>query len=242
MTDTRAHGDRSIEFLAETGSTSSDLATRLRQGEAVPEGRWLVTDRQTAGRGRHGRTWSDGMGNFMGSTLVHRRFGDPDAPSLALVAGLAVHEAVATRLPAGAVARLKWPNDVMVGQAKLAGVLLEMVGDSVIVGIGVNLAAAPKLPDRETIALGACGRDDFAADLARQFDLEVDRWRKFGLAPIVKRWLAASHPLGTRLCVGEAGEPSFAGVFAGLTESGALLLRLADGQTRVIHAGDVRLI
>ena len=235
-----------IQYLAETGSTSADIAARLHAGEFVPEGHWLVADRQTAGKGRQGREWFDGAGNFMGSTAVHLRFGDPDPASIALAAGLAVREVIETRLPIGSEARLKWPNDLMIGAAKLAGILLERVGDSVIVGVGVNLASAPDLPDRETIALGDLGatsdRDAFAADLARRFDIELDRWRSFGLAPIVQRWLAAAHPLGTALSVGEPGEEALSGRFAGLSDDGALLLRLAGGQTRVIHAGDVRLI
>jgi BirA family biotin operon repressor/biotin-[acetyl-CoA-carboxylase] ligase len=189
-----------------------------------------------------GREWFDGAGNFMGSTVVHQRFGDPDPSTLALVAGLAVREAVAGRMAPGTEALLKWPNDLMIGEAKLAGVLLERVEDSVLIGIGVNLAIAPKLPDRQTAALEAPDRDAFAVDLVRQFDLELDRWRSFGLAPIVARWLAAAHPLGTPLAVGEPGEAPLSGQFAGLTEHGALQLRLADGTTRVIQAGEVRLL
>lgn len=231
-----------IEFVAETGSTSADLAARLRAGEAVPEGHWLVAGRQTEGRGRQGRTWHDGAGNFMGSGVVHLRFGDPAPATLALLAGLAVQEAVASRLNGGQLVALKWPNDLLIGTAKLAGILLERVGDSVVVGIGVNLASAPLLPDRETIALDGPDRDAFAADLARFFDIELERWRSFGLAPIIHRWLAAAHPIGTPLAVGEPGDAPIVGEFAGLTEDGALRLRLADGQTRVIHAGEVRLI
>jgi BirA family biotin operon repressor/biotin-[acetyl-CoA-carboxylase] ligase len=231
-----------IQYLAETGSTSADLAVRLRAGEFVPEGDWLVVDRQTAGKGRQGREWFDGAGNFMGSTAVHLRFGDPDPASLALVAGLAVHETVTQRLNGVALAALKWPNDLMIGTAKLAGILLERVADSVVIGIGVNLVSAPTLPDRETVALNVPDRNAFAADLARQFDIELDRWRSYGLAPIIQRWLAAAHPLGTALSVGEPGEEALTGSFAGLSDDGALLLRLAGGETRVIHAGDVRLI
>lgn len=236
-----------IHFVAETGSTSADLAARLRAGEFVPEGDWLVADRQTGGRGRQGREWYDGAGNFMGSTVVQVRFGDPDPASLALVAGLALWEAVSAvpakagtaGFPAGPM--LKWPNDLKIGTAKLAGILLERVGEAVVVGIGVNLVTAPALPDRETVALGGVDRDVFAAELARAFDLEIERWRNFGMAPIVRRWLTVAHPLGTPLMVGEPGEPPLSGTFAGLTESGALQLRLADGSTRVIHAGEVRL-
>jgi BirA family biotin operon repressor/biotin-[acetyl-CoA-carboxylase] ligase len=232
-----------IHVVRETGSTSADLAARLRAGEFVAEGDWLVADRQTAGRGRQGREWAGGSGNFMGSTVVHRRFGDPEPATLALVAGLAVHEAVAAELLAGRQVMLKWPNDVVVGAAKLAGILLEREGEAVLVGIGVNLALAPQLPDRETVSLADLGRlpdrDAFAAALARLFDLEIERWRNFGMGPIVQRWLAAAHPLGTPLRVGEPGDMPLTGTFAGLTEGGALQLHLADGSTTTIHAGEV---
>ncbi|MDE2595298.1 MAG: biotin--[acetyl-CoA-carboxylase] ligase [Sphingomonadales bacterium] len=234
-----------IETVTSTGSTNADLAARLARGEAVPDGTWLVADRQLAGKGRQGRDWIDGQGNFTGSTVVNLRGGDPPAPTLSLVAGLAVHEAVATRLPPPHRALLKWPNDLMLGAAKLAGILLERVGDAVIVGIGVNLAQAPDLADRATVALSAFtpapDRDAFAADLARLFALELERWRLYGLAPVIARWQAAGHPPGTPLLVGEPGEVPLSGTFAGLTAEGTLQLRLADGTCRAIHAGDVRL-
>ena len=234
-----------IERVATTGSTNADLAERLAASRAVPEGSWLVADRQRAGRGRQGRAWSDGAGNFMGSTVVHRQACDPLPATLALVAGLAVHEAVATLVPAPSRAVLKWPNDILIGPAKLCGILLEAAGSAVIVGIGVNLAQAPQVPGRETIALSAFGpapdRDLFAAALADHFDRELDRWRSFGLEPLLRRWLTAAHPVGTPLAVGEPGEEPLHGRFAGLAADGALQLALADGTTRTIHAGDVRL-
>lgn len=234
-----------IQTVQETGSTNADLAARLRGGEVVAEGDWLVAERQTAGRGRQGRTWFDGYGNFMGSTVVRLGPGDPPAPTLALLCGLALHEVVAPLVPAPGVALLKWPNDVMIGQAKLAGILLERVGDSVIVGIGVNLAHAPEVAGRETIALSAFGpapdRDHFARNLAIQFAQELERWRSFGIELLVRRWQAAAHAQGTALAVGEPGEVPVYGQFAGLTPDGALQLRFADGTTQVIHAGEVRL-
>ena len=234
-----------IRTLPETGSTNADLARALASGERLGEGDWLVADRQTAGRGRQGRTWFDGHGNFMGSTVVRLTPGDPAAGSLALVAGLAVHEAVSPLVPPPHAALLKWPNDLMIGAAKLSGILLERVGDAVVVGIGVNLAAAPVVEGRATIALSAFGpapdRDLFADMLSRQFARELERWRTYGLEPLVRRWLAAGHPAGTPLSVGEPGEQPIIGEFAGLTADGALQLRLPDGTTRVIHAGEVRL-
>ncbi len=229
-----------IETIPETGSTSADLAARLTAGERIAEGDWLVADRQSSGRGRLGRVWSDGAGNFMGSTVVRLRDGDPPASTLALVAGLAVHETISALLPPPARAVLKWPNDLLVGSAKLAGILLERVGDAVVVGIGVNLAAAPDLPDRSAAALSQFGpapdRDAFAAGLAHAFAADLGRWRTFGLGPILSRWESAGHPRGTPLTVAEVK-----GAFAGLADDGALRLALSDGTTRVIHAGEVQL-
>jgi BirA family biotin operon repressor/biotin-[acetyl-CoA-carboxylase] ligase len=234
-----------IEILPETGSTNADLAARLKSGEYLREGDWLVADRQTQGKGRQGREWHDGAGNFMGSTPVHLHEGAPPPQTLALVAGLALHELVTPHVTDGHDVRLKWPNDLMIGGCKLAGILLERVLDTVIIGIGVNLRFAPTLPDRGTIALSQCGhapsRDDFAADLANRFDIELQRWRNYGLAPIIARWLDCAHERGTWLEVNEPGGTQLSGAFDGLDREGMLQLRLADGSRRVIHAGEVLL-
>ncbi len=234
-----------IHTVASTGSTNADLVARLTAHERVAEGDWLVADRQVAGRGRQGRTWFDGTGNFMGSTVVRPAPSDPPSSTLAILAGLAVLEAVSPLVPPPHLAQLKWPNDVLIGGAKLCGILLERVGDAVVVGIGVNLTAAPVVEGRKTIALVAFGpapnRDTFAAALAHCFDLELERWRGFGLDPLLRRWQAAAHPLGTLLLVGEPGETPLVGEFAGLDSTGALQLRLADGTTRTVHAGEVQL-
>jgi BirA family biotin operon repressor/biotin-[acetyl-CoA-carboxylase] ligase len=234
-----------IRFVAETGSTNADLAAAVRAGERVAEGDWLVADRQRAGKGRQGREWFDGSGNFMGSTVVRPAPGDPPPQSLALLAGLALYEAVVPLLAAPGALSLKWPNDLLLGSAKLSGILLEGAGDAVIVGIGVNLAAAPALTDRPVIALAQLGpapdRDRFAAELADRFDRELERWRTYGLEPLLRRWQQVAHPLGAPLRVHEPGGQLVAGAFAGLGADGSLLLRLEDGTIRPIHAGDVTL-
>lgn len=204
-----------------------------------------MADRQSAGRGRQGREWSGGQGNLMGSTVVHVQSGDPSTPSLALVAGLAVYQAVSPYCPEPMALRLKWPNDLMFAGAKLAGVLLEREGDCVIVGIGVNLATAPQVSGRETLALStfcpAPDRDIFASTLAGHFAEELQRWRTYGTDPLINRWEGAAHAKGTPLTVHEQAEGIISGAFDGLLPDGSLRLRLANGATRAIHAGDVML-
>ena len=205
------------------------------------EGHWLVADRQTAGRGRLGRGWNDGQGNFMGSTVVHLTAGDPSPATLALVAGVALAKAVSALAP-GLAFTLKWPNDLLVDGAKCAGILLERAGDAVVIGIGVNLVAAPDLPDRPTAALAdrgaALDRDHFADVLGIAMVDAVWTWRQEGIGSIIRAWLPFGHPPGTPLHVSEQGVD---GVFDGLADDGALRLRRANGEIMLVHAGDVEL-
>jgi BirA family biotin operon repressor/biotin-[acetyl-CoA-carboxylase] ligase len=226
-----------IRTLAETVSTNDDLAALARKGAA--EGLWLRAERQTGGRGRQGRAWSSPPGNLYASTLVRVRPGDPPAPTLALVAAVAVHEVASAYAPQ---VLIKWPNDLLAGGAKLAGMLLERAGEAVVIGFGVNLAHHPKDIDRPATSLAALAGSapdpaPFLDQLADAFARWLSVWRGQGLAPVRAAWSAAAHPRGTALATAE-GE----GLFDGLDDTGALRLRLADGTTRVIHAGDVFLI
>ena len=181
--------------------------------------------------------------NLIVSTLVRLRGGDPLAPSLALVAGVALHETLAVFAPDAGLT-IKWPNDVVAGDAKLAGILLERHGDAVVVGIGANLAHHPDLPDRATTDLAtltgtAPDAATVAETLADGFARALAVWRDAGLAAVIARWLAAAHPRGTALVARLPDGDSVTGLFDGLDPIGALRLRLADGSARVIHAGDV---
>jgi len=230
-----------IERTQQTGSTNADLLARLASGEHVGEGHWLVADRQTAGRGRLGRAWGDGQGNFMGSTVVHLSSGDPSPATLALVAGVALAKAVAALAP-GVAATLKWPNDLLVDGAKCAGILLERSGNSVVIGIGVNLVSAPELPDRRTMCFAEQGvqvdRDRFAEAMAVAMLDTLWTWRQEGVQSIVRAWLPLGHPVGTPLRV---SEQQVDGTFDGLAPDGALRLRRVDGEVMLVHAGDVEL-
>jgi BirA family biotin operon repressor/biotin-[acetyl-CoA-carboxylase] ligase len=222
-----------IRTVLETGSTNDDVAALAREG--APEGTWLRAGRQTGGKGRQGRAWQSPPGNLYASTLVRLQPGDPPAPTLALVAAVALHETVKRHAPATSI---KWPNDLLVGGAKLAGILLERQSDAVVVGIGVNLAHSPEGLDRPATSLAPpVAPDPFLDCLAAAFAAWLARWRAEGLAPIRTAWLAAAHPVGTALTTNDVH-----GTFDGLDETGALRLRLEDGGLRVIHAGDVFLL
>lgn len=231
-----------IRTVTETGSTSADLKALAATG--WPEGQWLLAERQTSGRGRLGRDWQSVTGNLHASTLIRLRPGDPLVTGLGLLAGIAVHDALAGLLP-DAVIQLKWPNDVMVGPAKLAGMLLEREGDAVILGIGVNVAQAPRLPGRETIALadlpGGEGIDagQVLGALVPALDGWLARWRAEGTSALIAAWLARGHPVGTRLAVSTGADRPQHGSFLGLDAHGALILGLEDGTSEIIHSGDV---
>lgn len=231
-----------IRFLAQTGSTNADL---LALGRDAREGDWLVARRQTAGKGRAGRRWEDGAGNFMGSTAVALRPGDPLPQTLALVTGLAAAEAVAA-IPGAPQVMLKWPNDLLAAGAKLAGILLERAGEIVVIGVGVNLLHAPEVPGRATTSLADHGAtiapDNFAELLADRFAGVLARWHAGEWDGLRVAWLARAHPPGTPLAVGDRDGRALTGTFTGLGADGAALLRLADGTVRPIHAGDVELV
>ncbi len=199
---------------------------------------------QRAGRGRQGRAWSSPPGNLLASTLVRLHASDPPAATLALVAAVALEEVVAAYV--GGRALLKWPNDLLVDDAKLSGILLERSGDAVVIGFGVNLAHFPLALERPATSIAAIAGaapdpGEFLVVLAEAFGRWLGRWRGEGLEPVRARWLARAHPPGTAI-VARTAEDATEGLFDGLDPDGALRLRLADGTMRVIHAADVFLI
>ena len=226
-----------IRIVERTGSTNAEILA----DDAFAEGDWLVALEQDAGRGRQGRSWVSQSGNFFGSTLVELRDGDPPAQTLSLATGLAVIEAIDVAVPAQGLI-LKWPNDVMLLGRKLAGILLERSGNRVAVGIGVNLASAPVLKDRQTAALlSSIEPQAFAPLLAGSFARLLGLWRSTDGPALARAWQERAHPPGTRLTVHVNKDETVTGAFAGLEPDGALRLRLDDGATEIVRAGDVDL-
>ncbi len=164
---------------------------------------------------------------------------DPPAPTLALVAAVALHAVAAPLAPN---VQIKWPNDLVANGAKLAGILLEREEDRVVLGFGMNLAHHPhdlERPATSVAALaGVAPQPDACVEvLADAFARWLERWRSGGVYAIRSAWLERAHAVGSALRT-SLGE----GLFDGLDEQGGLRLRLPDGSVRLIHAGDVFLV
>ncbi len=234
-----------FEQVAVTGSTNADLLLRANQG--APEGLWLRADTQNAGRGRLGRNWISPAGNLFASSIVRLKPSDPAAATLAFVAAVAVHKSL-SKLSPFSVAQIKWPNDLLslAGQ-KLCGILLERSNDAVVAGFGVNLSFQPEGTGRPVTSIAMLGipppaPQEFVEILAQDFAETLLQWRTFGSAVILSDWKDRAHPIGTTLNVQLPDGESLSGIYDGLMDDGALMLRLADGAIRVIHAADVFLV
>ena len=211
------------------------------QGSAA-EGFWLRAEKQIGGVGRLGRKWESPVGNLYCSTFVDIRAGDPAPSSLSFVAGLAVYETIRSVLP-GAEMMLKWPNDVLVSQAKICGILLERVKNQVVVGIGVNVAVTPEVEGRLVTSLAAEGATidaaGFLSRLSDTFASFINVWRDQGFPHILAEWQKLAHPVGSTITTSDEHGDKTTGQFAGLSVDGALCLRKADGTLIEIRAGDI---
>jgi len=236
-----------VERYDALDSTNEEARRRAFAGD--PGKLWILADQQTAGRGRHGRDWRSPLGNFHGSALLIGPCDVALAPQIGFVAGVALHAAVGD-LDARDV-KLKWPNDLVAGGAKLAGILLEGWSSgpgrfAVAVGIGVNLAMHPgDLPYPATHLSERIGRPvalrECLERLAQRFDEALELFaRGRGFEAIRARWLAQAAGLGEPLrAIAPSGVRE--GLFEGLDARGRLLLRRGDA-IETIESADIALL
>lgn len=232
-----------LEWCESIDSTNAEL---LRRGATQPDLALLVADGQSAGRGRRGRCWHSPPGAQLILSLYLRLDGGMRrAGGLSLVVGVAAAEALHA-LGADGV-RLKWPNDLVAGQEKLGGVLIEASGEGAVLGIGINLrlpdaaAAAIDQPWTDLSRLGvAAGRDAVAAALLARLLPLLDDFRRGGLdAAMRARWEALDGLAGVAVRI-EAGALQQEGRVLGLAPDGALRLATSTGEQR-FHSGEVSL-
>lgn len=232
---------------AHVGSTN-DVAKDLAAGGAA-EGTLVVAETQSAGRGRRGKPWASPPGNLYMTLILRPDCAPATAAQLGFVAGVALWDAIAAFDHFGIDLTLKWPNDVLLDGKKVVGILLESATkpdgalDWVVIGIGVNTAHHP--PDARWPATDLTSLRDhptpedllpMVADHLLDYYLE---WNANGFGPIRRLWLENSFfQPGDPVTVG-SGETALTGAFEDIGEDGALVLRLASGQTQAISYGEV---
>ena len=226
------------------GSTNAEALALARSGERGPL--WITAQSQSAGRGRRGSHWISPPGNLYATLLLTEPCAPAQAPQLSFVTALALHDAVAACAPRlGPALKVKWPNDLLVGLAKLAGILIEGESDpffAVAVGIGVNCTAHPSdvaYPATDLNANGApVSPDALLAQLATAMQHRLAQWNGgVGFAATRADWLKRAAGLGEVLRV-RLSARELAGRFQGLDEAGRLLLEQDNGVTK-ITAGEV---
>jgi BirA family biotin operon repressor/biotin-[acetyl-CoA-carboxylase] ligase len=236
--------DRRIDWYATIGSTMTE-ASRLATAGA-PSGTVVGAEEQTAGQGRHGRTWHSEPGSGLYVSIILRPQVTPGTlPVITLALGLATSEAIlkATDLACD----LRWPNDVLIQSKKCAGILTELEGSAIIAGIGINVNHASFPVELSGIAtsLRLAGghvhsRERVLLELLASVDNYSALLEKDGREPILEMFASASSFVsGRRVSVDQDGS-LLRGTTAGLNESGFLILRGDDGRENLIVAGGVR--
>lgn len=242
-----------VRFFQETDSTNRDVDAAAQAG--ATEGLIIMADSQTAGRGRMTRTWFSPAGSNLYFSLLLR----PDiplavAPSLPLVVGLAVAEAIVACAPA-LMPKIKWPNDILVNGKKICGILCELqtkqdnTVDYIVVGIGVNVnLTADQIPvelkDRATSILIENGeplkREQLLAAILNQLEPIYDNWRAFGFKPLVQNINALDALRGLSIRMELSGSP-VEGIASGILDDGSLLLQTSKGALP-IYSGEAHIL
>ena len=226
------------------GSTNAEALVRARAG--ARGALWISAQRQETGRGRRGSNWTSPPGNLYATLLLCDPSPPAQAPQLSFVAALALHDAVAECAPqVGPLLKVKWPNDLLLGGAKLAGILIEGESEpsfAVVIGFGVNCSAHPPHTPYPATDLAAAGAPvepaRLLAALAEAMARRLSQWaRGDGFAGIRADWLKRAAGLGHEIRV-RSPEREFSGVFEGLDDAGDLLVRGPAGLATVT-AGEV---
>jgi BirA family biotin operon repressor/biotin-[acetyl-CoA-carboxylase] ligase len=235
--------------LEETGSTNDDLKERARASS--PEWTVVLARRQRSGRGRLGKPWASPEGNLFLSVLLRPEA--THASLLPLTAGLAVSQALEGF---SVIARLKWPNDVLVGERKIAGILAEGLSaggnlDAVVLGIGVNLlldpsTLAPPLCDLVTSVEREAGRSPSVFEAAAAILLRLRVWydslRRAGPSSILDAFRACSVPWWGKQVEVVSGKERIVGVARDLDPGGGLVLEREDGSSMTLVSGEASLL
>lgn len=238
------HENFFLTVLEETASTNA--IAREQAAKGAPDGTVIRARRQTAGRGRRGNTWESPEGNLYVSFIFRPNVAAVTAGQLSFIMGIAVAETLAEFLPKEKKIGLKWPNDVLLGRQKIAGILLEteVKGtepiDWIVAGIGVNLVPVA-VENATSLEQEGAGKIDPALFLERLGGHVLDWiniWKGFGFEPVRQAWLQRAAGMGGEMTARLPNE-EVKGVFSGMNPAGSLILSLPDGTERLISSGEV---
>lgn len=234
-----------LDVVESTGSTNADLLARHRAGEDI-DGAVLIAEHQSAGRGRQGRSWSTPARSQIALSLGVGVAGLPAGSWgwLSLLTGVAVVDAV--RATTGIEPGLKWPNDILVGSGKLGGILAEMDGQVIVVGVGLNVSlTAQEAPDPRATSLLMLGstmldRSALLGSILAEWTSRIDRWRSLGGADpsLTRDYRARSVTLGTRVRAELPGDREIVGTATDIDDLGHLHIDTGT-QTVAVSAGDI---
>jgi BirA family biotin operon repressor/biotin-[acetyl-CoA-carboxylase] ligase len=235
---------RTIHRFATLDSTMTEAAKLAAAGAAG--GTVVVAAEQTAGQGRLGRSWHSEPGSGLYMTVILRPKLCPDSlPIVTLALGLAVAEGI--RQIAGVACDLRWPNDVMVGDRKCAGILAQLYDGVLLAGIGINVnhSSFPgEIASMATSLRQATGREHSPDDLMQavldHIDSQMDLLLRDGKAPVLRAFTEASSYVRGRRVIVDQGDNELHGTTEGLNEQGFLWVREDNGIRRLILAGGVR--
>ncbi|MFT8353567.1 MAG: biotin--[acetyl-CoA-carboxylase] ligase [Gluconobacter japonicus] len=233
--------------LYETLGSTSDLCKEKAEAGAQ-EKLAIQAFTQTSGRGTRGRSWVDPGGNLAISLLFRPVNATDFLAAIPFLTALSLYETARQFSTGEADFMLKWPNDLLLSERKMAGVLIEAGGRAdhkwIVVGIGANLRQAPEIEGRKLSALSEVAAPPdpvvFGRNLTLQMDHWVGVWEAAGFAPIREAWLERAHPIGRHLAV-QRRETYISGSFSGLDEQGRLLLALPSGEIIPVVTGDILL-
>lgn len=237
-----------FRLLAFDTVDSTNSVAQQHAAAGAEHGTVVWATSQTAGRGRQGRAWSSPPGNLYCSIVLRPKIAIGQAPQLSFVAAVAVADALGELIPTALPLRLKWPNDILLGESKTGGILIEAAADPagrvecLILGVGVNLASHPAdtpYPATDLRQAGATvGAGELLSAFCRHLVAWSERWLAEGFTPVRTAWLARARGFGGPIEV-RLGHALISGRFSDIDGDGALIVESSDGVRHRVTAGDV---
>jgi BirA family biotin operon repressor/biotin-[acetyl-CoA-carboxylase] ligase len=222
------------------GSTNDEALLLYEKG--APEGTVVRAFQQTAGRGRRGRSWVSLPGNLCFSFVLKPNCSLMEASQLSFVMAVAMGEVISPLLPSPNMLTYKWPNDLLLDNKKVAGILIQTESNSAsnlevcIVGVGINIQSVPDNLTYPVTGLSQHSSEDIDVNqllstLLKSIDMYYTIWQQQGFEPIRKLWLQRAHSLQQEMTI-KIGEISINGIFMGINSLGVLLFKQSDGSIR----------